>query len=600
MYGLLYGEGFTLNLRYMDILEDDVRQKAKALYWEGHRVAYISKELNVKSATVHSWKKRDDWDSTAEVQRTEFSLSNQINRLVAKLDKTPGDLKELECLMKQMERCARIRKFDQGGNQSDLNPNLKARNKDGKKRKKKNYLSEDDVQLLKDALEAKLYGHQRVWYEAGLKHRIRDILKSRQIGATYFFALEAIVDGAETGRNQIFLSASKAQAHQFKSYILQFVEEVTGVLLTGDPIVLGHNDATLYFLGTNTKTAQSYHGNVYMDEYFWIHGFQEFRKVASAMAIHNNWRQTYFSTPSAMSHEAYPFWSGSHYNRGRKKEDHIKLDVSHNALKDGAVCADGQWRQIVTVEDAVATGFDKFTLDQIRLEYSGDEYENLLMCKFIDDTASIFSVSTLMKCMCESLVEWNDFKSLSSSTPFGDRPVWIGYDPARTRDSAAIVVIAPPSVDGGKFRVLEKIMLRDIGFDKQADDIETLTKKYNVQKIAIDTTGIGYGVHDLVKAFFPTAIKINYTPEVKTRLVLKAQSTISNGRFQFDHEHKDIVTAFMSIRKSVTPSGNAVTYEAVRTEEAGHGDVAWAIMHALDQEPLQGVTKKNRSFIEVC
>ena len=41
------------------------------------------------------------------------------------------------------------------------------------------------------------------------------------------------------------------------------------VELKGDPMVLP-NGATLYFLGTNARTAQSYHGNLYLDEYFWI------------------------------------------------------------------------------------------------------------------------------------------------------------------------------------------------------------------------------------------------------------------------------------------------------------------------------------------
>uniref|UniRef100_UPI0020CF9D9C terminase large subunit domain-containing protein n=1 Tax=Salmonella enterica TaxID=28901 RepID=UPI0020CF9D9C len=40
--------------------------------------------------------------------------------------------------------------------------------------------------------------------------------------------------------------------------------------------------------------------------------FQELRKVASGMAIHKKWRQTYFSTPSSLTHSAYPFWSGAH------------------------------------------------------------------------------------------------------------------------------------------------------------------------------------------------------------------------------------------------------------------------------------------------
>ncbi len=42
----------------------------------------------------------------------------------------------------------------------------------------------------------------------------------------------------------------------FKQYIIEFAKEVD-VELKGDPMVLP-NGATLYFLGTNARTAQSY------------------------------------------------------------------------------------------------------------------------------------------------------------------------------------------------------------------------------------------------------------------------------------------------------------------------------------------------------
>lgn len=121
-----------------------------------------------------------------------------------------------------------------------------------------------------------MFEYQRHWWEAGIKHRIRNVLKSRQIGATYYFAREALIDALVTGRNQIFLSASKAQAHVFKGYIIDFAKEVD-VELKGDPMVLP-NGATLYFLGTNARTAQSYHGNLYLDEYFWIPKFGNYAK----------------------------------------------------------------------------------------------------------------------------------------------------------------------------------------------------------------------------------------------------------------------------------------------------------------------------------
>ena len=115
------------------------------------------------------------------------------------------------------------------------------------------------------------------------------------------------------------------------------------------------------------------------------------------MAMHKKWRQTYFSTPSSLSHDAYPYWSGELFNKRRKKADRVDIDISHAALKNGMACADGQWRHIVTVEDAVAEGCDLFDLDQLRLEYSEPEYENLLMCQFVDDDKSLFGMMMMQR-----------------------------------------------------------------------------------------------------------------------------------------------------------------------------------------------------------
>ena len=64
------------------------------------------------------------------------------------------------------------------------------------------------------------------------------ILKSRQIGATFYFAREALVDAIKTGRNQIFLSASQRQALKFRREIAGWVKKVTGVELKGNPVMI--------------------------------------------------------------------------------------------------------------------------------------------------------------------------------------------------------------------------------------------------------------------------------------------------------------------------------------------------------------------------
>jgi uncharacterized protein YjcR len=575
----------------------DPRRIARALYWQGWRVTSIANHLELKRATVEAWKQRDEWDKAQPVERIESSLETRLAVLIARPVKTGNDFKEIDLLGRQVERLARVRKYGETGKESDLNPNIEARNKAPRKEKAvQNEFSDEQSARLHEAFLDCQFGYQKVWYRNGDK-RTRNILKSRQIGATFYFAREALDDALQTGRNQIFLSASKAQAHVFKSYIRQFAAEAADVELKGDPIILP-NAAEMIFLGTNSRTAQSYHGNFYFDEYFWVSGFRQLNKVASGMAMHKKWRKTYFSTPSSITHEAYTFWTGEHYNRGRAKADHIHLDTSHSALARGRLCEDRQFRQIVTVEDAVAGGCDLFDIDELRLEYSAQEYANLLMCQFIDDTASLFPLAELQRCMVDSWEEWaDDFKPLAPR-PFGFRAVWVGYDPALSGDSAGLVVVAPPAVPGGKFRVLHKQQFRGMDFEAQADAIHAITKQYNVEYMSIDTTGIGQGVYQLVKQFYPSAVALNYSPEVKGRLVLKGLSVISKGRLEFDAGWTDLAQSFMAIRKTMTASGRKVTYEASRSEETGHADLAWACLHALDNEPLEGVTANNTGFME--
>ena len=564
----------------------------------GWRLVDIAGYLDLPRTTVDSWKARDRWEDAPAITRVEASLEARLMRLILKEDKTGGDFKEVDLLGRQIERLARVRRYEQpGGHEGDLNPNIANRNAGPRKKPVRNEFSEDAITRLNEVFFDQMFGYQRRWWEAGMTARIRNILKSRQIGATFYFAREALIDALTTGRNQIFLSASKAQAHVFKQYIVAFAREAE-VELKGDPIVLP-NEATLYFLGTNARTAQSYHGNLYFDEYFWVHQFQTLRKVASGMAIHKKWRQTYFSTPSSITHDAHPFWTGDLYNKGRKKENRVQIDTSHGALVGGLACDDGQWRHIVTVEDAVREGCDLFDLHQLRLEYSEDEWANLLMCQFIDDTQSVFPLAEIQaRCFVDSWEAWDDFKPFADR-PFGYREVWIGYDPAEGGDTSGLVVVAPPAVAGGKFRALEKKQWRGLDFAEQADYVRQLCSRYHVTYIGIDTGSVGAGVYQLVKQFFPAVEEISYSLDVKTHMVLKAKDVISSGRLEFDAGWTDLAHALISIKKTMTDSGRHATFKSGRTDDTGHADLAWALLHALQHEPMEGRSAASTSILEI-
>jgi uncharacterized protein YjcR len=573
----------------------DARRQARSLYWRGWGVTQIADELQLKRPTVQAWKDREKWDDAPSLSKIEDALECRLNLLIAKDSKTGGDFKEIDLLMRAVVSGARVRRFEApGGHEGDLNEKVGNRNAGDRKKPVKNHFTAEQVEQLEEILEAEMFGYQRDWW-AAKGERTRMILKSRQIGATYYFAREALLDALRGSGNQIFLSASKAQAHIFRNYIVQFAARV-GVKLQGDPIVLtsdlipeGEPAAELIFLGTNARTAQGYHGNFYFDEFFWTYGFEELNKVASAMAMHKRWRRTYFSTPSSVAHQAHGYWTGERRNRRVKKADRVEIDVSHASLKAGRLCEDNVWRQIVTIEDAADKGCDLFNVDELRIEYAPDEFANLLMCQFVDDSLSAFKFNELQRCTVDTMVEWVDFNPIAKR-PVGGREVWAGYDPQESEDgdNAALVIALPPDGPGGKFRLLERHQFRGLDFEAQATLILSLLARYNCTYLGVDANGAGVGVYQLLKDRMRGVVKIEYSLEAKSQMVMKAQHTFSRQRIEYDAGWIDLQSAFLSIKKTLTTSGRAVTFKASRTEAVGHADLAWAAMHIFINEPLDG------------
>ncbi|MBS7559384.1 terminase family protein [Pseudomonas sp. RC4D1] len=594
----------------------EVKEAAKRLFLRRCKAKEIQAQLNLPNIRiVYYWIRQGGWEDMLSDEEPLTAVSRRITLLLEKATSlTKDDLNELDRLTTIRERLQKQAAKPSpapplGDNQDEpQEPRQRSRGDrsgrgegGGKKREKKakNDVSDlTEVDFL-DKFISKMYGYQKELFAAKqnpLTMRIRNVLKSRQVGLTYYFAGEAFMDAVLSGDNQVFLSASRAQSEIFRSYIIAFAQEWFGLELTGNPIVLSKNGkpwAELRFLSTNGATAQGYHGHVYVDEYFWIRDFEKLNNTASAMGTHFKWRKTYFSTPSAVSHQAYPFWTGEKFRNGKHK-DAKKPWPSDDQIAAGALCPDGHWRKIITILDALAGGCDLFNLEQLQLEYDEDKFQQLFMCKFIDSTQSAFSLKDLERCYSDMTL-WDDYDP-EADRPYGSSPVWIGYDPSRTRDDATCVVIAPPLEPGAKFRILEKHSWRGQSFKYQAEQVKKLTERFNVQHIGIDTTGIGYGVFDLVRDFYPRAVSIHYSLETKNLLVLKAQDTIQGSRIEWDAGWTDIAQAFLTIKRGTTGSGQ-VTYSASRTDATGHADVAWAVMHALYNEPLNTNRRRRSRYL---
>ena len=574
----------------------EIREEAKRLYLRRYTPDEICDEIKLSNARiVYYWAEKYAWREMLREQDIEEAIGQRVVLLINKDEKSPGQRKELEMLINQHVKLKKMRgQLAHNTEGADDHPkkNKKKRKKEKKKKNDISGLSAESFQLWIDSL----FDYQRLMRDVKNDPempRTRNVLKSRQIGFTYGCAGEAFEDAVLTGRNQIFISATRAQAEVFRSYIIRIAHEFFDLELTGNPIILS-NSAEMHFLATSASSAQSRAGNVYVDEYFWIRDFIKVSSVVGACATQKKYHKTLFSTPSAKNHSAYPFWTGEQWRGNVKSRKNIEFP-SEKELKKGAVCPDKQWRYIIDVYDAVKGGCHLIDVEELKQENSREVFDNLYGCKFVDDLLSVFRFNAITKLMVDT-EKWKDFKD-HILYPFGKKEVWLGYDPSRTRDNACLVIVSPAILPKDKFRVLKKIYWKGMNFKYQVNEIRKIFQSYNVTYLGVDVTGIGAGVYDLLSDEFPReTVPIHYSNESKNRLVLKMIDLVEADRLEFSAEEIDIVSAFMAIKRGSTASGNAMTFKADRSAISGHADAFWAISHAVINEPLNTTESRSSSY----
>lgn len=358
--------------------------EARYLYLKKYSPSEIARELGLNSArAVYYWAEKYNWRNLINEQGIEEMIGLRILALIDRENKSELELKELERLIEKDLHYKQLRAKQAKSAPASLKSAVQEENSEqtqktprGRKKAQKNDISHVTPDMFEPFL-ATLFDYQR-HMRAAKDQKTRILLKSRQIGATYYFAFEALEDAILTGDNQLFLSASKKQSEIFKTYITKMARQFLNVELTGNPIILS-NGAEFHFLSTNKSTAQGYHGHVYGDEFAWVRDFDEFQKVSSAMATHKKWRLTYFSTPSSKFHSSYRFWSGEEW-RGMDKKRQKILFPTVDEMKKGVKCPDGIWRYFVDIEDALKGGAGElFDIEELKGRYSQSAFDQLFM-----------------------------------------------------------------------------------------------------------------------------------------------------------------------------------------------------------------------------
>lgn len=584
---------------------DETKEQAR-LMWEARvPVSEIVEQLKINNVrVVYQWRDKYDWDALKKPESALLAATRRFNTLIEQEEKTPQHWQEIERLQTIITKfedaeLSRQLKTEQTYTRSETKEKAPRKSK----KNQVDHLTQEDFDRVANEI---LYTHQRIMYDAGKDpktRRNRIILKPRQVGGTFGLGFEAFESACVTGQNQIFLSATVAQAEVFKSYIAIIALRYFNVEIAGNPTILS-NKAEIFYLSPQAFSAQSRSGNYYLDEFFWLRGdFKTIYELSSKMATQTKYKKTLISTPSAISHPAYPYWSGDWYNKNRPQSERVPIDVSDiSLLKNGRLDGDGFWRFAFTIDDVLEWGFDDretgepmISLEEIRRETDPLLFPSMFEAQFIDDTASVFKLKDILACAVDTAT-WTDYKK-TAARPYGNKPVTVGYDVAGVGDNASMPVLSKPKDKTEKFRLFQKNNMRGIPAPAQCGRMQYILEQFNVEDLSADTTGAGYYVASFIEEFFPRINKVQFSPEIKTALVHKFQQVLLENRFEYDEDDQNFPLACMTVYQTTTPKSNQITYASNRTKATGHADEFWATgLAIMKAEPLNPESRRNFSI----
>ncbi|WP_353242275.1 terminase family protein [Providencia sp.] len=152
-------------------------------------------------------------------------------------------------------------------------------------------------------MQSDLNEWQKRWsYNQFHKNRVLD--KARQIGADWYFTLEALNDACLTGRNKIFISdenlIEQDIAYTFEhAGITCSLEKAIKQFYKDKRIVITlSNGANIYFISSKSFGFAAICGDVYAPEWSWDDKPIYLLNIVAGITTHYKWRRTFYSTRS--------------------------------------------------------------------------------------------------------------------------------------------------------------------------------------------------------------------------------------------------------------------------------------------------------------
>ncbi|NMC83182.1 MAG: hypothetical protein GYA63_10050 [Armatimonadetes bacterium] len=398
---------------------------------------------------------------------------------------------------------------------------------------------------------------------------LRAVLKARQTGFSWLFALEALSAAVAEAQFSIFVSLNREEAEGKLLYARDLYD---GLPVEMQPRLLRQGAQELRFEGGGRLLSfpcraprGRARANLYLDEFAFYPDSERVYTGALPVVSHGG-RVTIASTPygrhgqfwhilsappgeSTFSRQAVPWWSAPWFLSRDVTDDITEMDTAVRVRRFGS--------------ETLRRLFDAMEEEAFRREYE----------LTFEEDASAFLSWDLLRANVRDITLASAWHELAGD---GEN-LFAGMDVGRTQDASEIVALRR---DDGVMTVRRIQTLINTPFAEQEESAALALRECGIRRLFIDRTGIGAPIaENLAFRFGPRVRGIAFTQESKDRMALRVKWALQKGTLILP-DHRPLLDQMASVRRVITTSAHA-RYEAPRDDHA-HADKFWALAMALE------------------
>lgn len=374
----------------------------------------------------------------------------------------------------------------------------------------------------------------------------RIVSKARQLGFSVIIAIEAVIESLLFPQQvSLFVSSGEDAAKRVLQYCYEFIRSLPvkpNLLVQSTSEIKLANHSQMVSLPANPKTIRGFRAHrVYIDE---AAHFQNDREIFKAIepSISRGGKLTVISTPNGRLNRFYEIFSdeAGQYTNFSKHEIHWKR------------CPDEMYQKRV--------------LDLKRnmnpIEFS-QEYE----CKFMEEELALFPPSILKPCIDDAMLYVEHLRT--------NNTVYMGIDFAKLVDQTSINIVEH-DYEKNMVYMRYRLNLSKTPYDKQIQIIQELDKKFAVDKINMDATGVGVRLFEEMENLYGGKVDgTKFTPDAKHSLLSGLRLLFQNQRIRIPRD-QELMDQLYAMERVTTDAGN-VQY---RSAGSKMDDIVWSLSMA--------------------